>query len=159
MRLLSVVAALASLIFVISTVLLMPSYVTLQVEKNRLSAEDATLSESIKEQNAKGFAQTLFAIKSMVASAAPDQTRIFEALNVSEKVKPEGVKFSDLIYSHSTDASSTIAISGVAASRSDLIVFVDDLKKQKEFASVDLPVSNLAKESDVKFTINLKGNF
>ncbi len=159
MRLFSVVALLLGAMFIISGVLLIPSYITLRLEKDRLAKEDQMLSKQISDQNAKGFVQTLSEIKTMSSLAVVENTKVYEALLLVSASRPYGITFSSVGYVHGVGAPSLLTISGSAANRSNLIAFTEKLKKEKIFDSVDLPVGNLAKETDAKFTINMTGKF
>jgi hypothetical protein len=50
------------------------------------------------------------------------------------------------------------SISGIAKNRNGLVQFIDDLKSKGGFPSVESPVSDLVKESDIVFNISLKVN-
>ena len=50
-----------------------------------------------------------------------------------------------------------IAVSGIASNRDVLISFKTSLESEKSFNGVDLPVSNLAKNKDIPFTITVRG--
>ncbi len=49
----------------------------------------------------------------------------------------------------------TIVVSGVASSRLVLASFVERLKATPEFSQAELPLSNLAKDKDIPFTITV----
>lgn len=48
-----------------------------------------------------------------------------------------------------------LAVAGVAKTRESLVSFVDLLKEADTFKEVNLPISNLAKDKDIDFTIEL----
>ena len=58
-------------------------------------------------------------------------------------------------YSVSGPATTTIAIAGISDTRESLVSFVKRLENSGKFIKVDLPVSNLAKEKDINFSVNL----
>lgn len=47
-------------------------------------------------------------------------------------------------------------VSGLAKNREGLVTFIEDLKIKGGFASVESPVSDLAKNNDIFFTLNIK---
>jgi len=49
----------------------------------------------------------------------------------------------------------TVVIKGVAATRNDLLAFVEGLKSEDSFGDVLLPVSNLLTERDVDFSVTI----
>ena len=66
-----------------------------------------------------------------------------------------GISINGLSYKSSEATKATIIVSGVSKSRESLIAYVNALKKSDIFSVVDLPISNLAKDKDVDFSINL----
>lgn len=46
-------------------------------------------------------------------------------------------------------------VSGISKNREGLVSFIDDLKNKALFTSVDSPVSDFAKDSDITFTLNI----
>lgn len=159
LRLLSVIVLLASATLVISIVLLIPSYITLRVERDRLNVENEIQSKDIKKQNAKDLVHTLDEIKSMSSLVSVESTEIFEALKLVLNAKSPGIAITSANYTRGAPAPSTLSLSGTASFRSDLIEFSRRLDREKLFTSIDLPISNLAKETDVKFTLTVAGNF
>lgn len=47
----------------------------------------------------------------------------------------------------------TLSLKGISSTRESLVSFVDSLKKDNIFSSIDLPVSNLAKNKNIDFSI------
>jgi hypothetical protein len=67
--------------------------------------------------------------------------------------KPKGVKISSLNYSTSTDRRGTVSLAGIAATRSELLNFIEMLKKNDVFINIESPVANLIRQREVDFTI------
>jgi hypothetical protein len=51
-----------------------------------------------------------------------------------------------------------ILVNGIAKNRDGLVTFVEDLKAKGGFVSVESPISDLAKDANITFTVNLKIN-
>lgn len=51
--------------------------------------------------------------------------------------------------------SATINITGKSSDRAALLAFKETLSQKQEFGTVDLPISNLVKDTDIGFSINL----
>ena len=49
-------------------------------------------------------------------------------------------------------------VNGVSKNREGLVVFIEDLKSKAGFTSVESPISDFAKNSDIPFTLNIKIN-
>ncbi|MFZ2522055.1 MAG: PilN domain-containing protein [Minisyncoccia bacterium] len=58
-------------------------------------------------------------------------------------------------FSYSGGKTWVITIKGIALTRESLVSFVDSLKSDSQFKSVDLPVSNLAKNKNIDFSVIL----
>jgi len=74
-------------------------------------------------------------------------------------VRPSNVDITSVSLSSAPLGKSIISISGVAATRGDLVNFESSLGKTEPFTKVDLPISTLAKSSALTFTISVSGNF
>lgn len=159
LRLATVIALLASAALIFSIVLLIPSHVTLRAETNRLNIENEIQAKEIKMQNAKGLVQTLDEIKSMSSLVSIEETEIFLALKLVLDAKSPDISITSINYARGAKSKSKLSLSGTASSRSDLIEFSRKLGGEKLFSSIDLPISNLAKETDVKFGLTVIGNF
>lgn len=54
-----------------------------------------------------------------------------------------------------TVSSPSVGIQGKSSDRTALLAFKDTLAREKEFGSVDLPISSLIKDTDLSFSINI----
>ncbi len=70
--------------------------------------------------------------------------------------KNANIQITKLSFNFIKDNQAQLSVSGVAKNREGLVSFIDNLKAQANFATVDSPVSDFAKESDISFTINIK---
>lgn len=70
--------------------------------------------------------------------------------------RPEGARLKSVFFTVGTsEAGATIQLSGQSRTRRDLLEFLDRLRANQAFASVESPVSNLIKETEVPFNIAL----
>ncbi|MEK7115525.1 MAG: hypothetical protein AAB862_01085 [Patescibacteria group bacterium] len=67
---------------------------------------------------------------------------------------PPAIKISSITYEKRGETAK-MDIAGVAGKREALITFVDRLKKEKLFSEVYSPVSNLVKDTDISFNIQI----
>lgn len=72
---------------------------------------------------------------------------------------PDGVKLNSILFSKKQgdkDKKGTaILISGIARNRESLVSFGNILRETNKFSSVEVPVSSLAKEKDLPFSMNI----
>lgn len=159
LRLLSAVLFLIGGVILVSSGLLLPSRIMLQVERSALIEEKIAQGKAIKAEDSKNLQQTLEEIKMMVKTATPEKTRIFTAIQTVLAKKPLGTSITSISYIRGVGAPSSLAIGGVAEERAQLLSLSKSLESEELFSDVSLPVSNLAKESNLIFTLGLAGKF
>jgi hypothetical protein len=71
-------------------------------------------------------------------------------------LKMEGITIDQFSYTSTDSTHAEISLSGRSSTRESLASFVKSLKASKRFSSVDLPVSNLAKDKNIDFSISIK---
>lgn len=71
------------------------------------------------------------------------------------KRKPTGVRIDGIYYTVNSKNTAGLAISGIGDKRDTLVSFSESLKDISYFKKVDLPISNLAKDKNIVFTINV----
>ncbi len=82
----------------------------------------------------------------------PPATPAFETVL---SARTPAIHITELSYTDQDATSGLLSVHGVAASREALVSFEKALQDSGSFSSVDLPVSNLAKDTNIDFTINV----
>jgi len=145
----------AGILFLVSFA---PSYF-LSVVKERVVNEE--FEKMTKLSRAKDDEELRTAIKrsrEMIALLKPEDN---ESL-VKDKIlkiisrKSSGIRIDGISMNYSKKGQYQILVTGVSKSRDTLKSFVDNLKSEKEFSEVDLPISNFAKIADIDFSIAIK---
>ncbi len=133
--------------------LLVPAYTLSYVMTKRFQANN---SPTLNEQNAKADYQkqadeqkVLLRVLS-VPDKGPNPTDLF---SVVVKDRPYGVSILSLDYSSSTNP--MLSVDGTASDRKSLQSFVDVLESEPSAASVDIPISDFAKDSNIDFSIKI----
>ena len=148
--------AVAALILV-SLVLLVPSYIlavtkfnsissqiTLQESKQDLTGQGKVIDVQVREVNKK---INLFLLgRGVYRLSPPDIIAKIIAMRGST-IKIQGFDYD------AAGGQERLAISGVAADRDSLAQFVDVLKKDPTFTSIELPVSSYVKSTNISFSI------
>jgi hypothetical protein len=70
--------------------------------------------------------------------------------------KNSNIKITKLSYNLVRQGQGQFFVSGISKNRDGLVSFIDDLKSKAGFYSVESPVSDFAKDSDIPFTLNIK---
>ena len=75
------------------------------------------------------------------------------------EAKPSGVSITRLSFARHLDGSADIAIGGLARTREALLFFERRLRDDTLFSDIVLPVSNLANDKDIEFSMTAQGAF
>ena len=69
--------------------------------------------------------------------------------------RTSAIHLTSFLYKSSDPTSATLQVGGISATREALVAFVKSLQSSGSFKTVDLPVSDLAKDKDIQFTLDL----
>jgi|TARA_Y100000310_G_scaffold342803_1_gene447519 hypothetical protein len=139
------------------TIFLMPTYLLSEVREKQAVEEQVFIRELVSSvevvdaQTVLREAREKVSILSDLESQAPLQTVLPKIL----EYKPRSISITSIFYDFRVSAGATIAVRGEAENRDDLIAFSKRLERDVVFANVELPVSNLAKENDITFSLTL----
>lgn len=140
----------------ISIVLLIPSYILSRTKAGEVMNEldhvkrvlDTELQPSEVTRELMEAAQNAQDLKPFTQTNSVYQlVKIFES-------KPANIRISNIIFDNEREPEpATITLTGIAADRESLRVFGRLMEARAEFATVDLPVSNFAKEKNIEFNM------
>ena len=136
-------------------VLMIPVYVLLNIQISALSSSAATASQKIATlkdvSNELDLAnqQARALINGLRYNQMSDYTEIFRKLESNE------IQLSQIYIDRSKDGVSPVRVSGTATSRQALATFRDKLLAESRVENVDLPISNLAKDKDIQFSLTV----
>ncbi len=159
LRRLTVALGMTSVALLISFLLLLPSYFLSQVRANIIKA-DLEHSKRILDTELQPEAVTN-ELSAAIRDAAdlkpfvpPDS--VSELIGIFER-KPATISITSFSFQNQIEQP-VIVLQGKAADRESLTAFGKSLEERVEFASVELPVSNFVKESNITFsmTVTLK---
>lgn len=149
---------LLSILGVVCILILLPTYVLIssQVAVYRDSASKATEKIAVYENVASDLVEA-----SQLARVALDTSRkqlLSEYVYLFESLGGNGVSLSEITISRGVGAInfSPVSLVGTASDRQTLADFRDRLLSQEEITSVDFPISNLAKDRDIGFSITVE---
>lgn len=69
--------------------------------------------------------------------------------------KTSSIRIADISYTVNDSKSGVININGMGDKRDSIVAFTDNLRKIDSFSKVDLPISNLAKDKNIDFSISI----
>jgi hypothetical protein len=153
LRFFIVILSLLNILVMIAGVLLIPSFVMSRSVHATLTGILASAPHESQEKTVSSVSAEVKAISnklSYVSKNFNNSVRITRTLEVLDGVKTSGVTISSL---HINTKDKTITVSGDADTRSNLIQFVDGLKAESYFSNINLPVSNLVEQTNLKFNL------
>jgi len=159
MRRMAAILGLIVCALLISLVLLTPSYFSFHIRSGQARTELEQTKQALDtDLQSDAFTADLNEAIRHVADLRPlvephsayNLVRIFES-------KPSSIKIFEISFRGATDErSAEISVRGKATDRESLKAFGRSLEGRVEFESVDLPVSNFVKESDIDFLMSVK---
>lgn len=148
--------------FCIGILTLIPSFVFTTARHSTLEDQHRLMQAKVggvnTEEGGEGAPVALLRERLEVLAASKDKQRLTEALLSVLTYRGDAIALTSISYSKAS-GETQLSIKGTALSRDALLSFEQALEEDDRFDSVDLPVSNLARERDILFDITLKGSF
>jgi hypothetical protein len=155
-RVLIVVSIIVCVLSVIGLLLVAPSYMKIHSTHIKITSERDSYAEKIKlrqDDNSidgvRGVMNTISALKTY----NPQYSVRAIVLDLVSK-KQKGISISHIVFDKSKDAP-TLEVAGKAHTRTSLVSFSEELKKDTNFSGVVVPLSSFAREKDIDFSLKL----
>lgn len=146
----------------IASALLAPSYIISDYRQNAMRTRSEIIKKSIASRERSASNSILNETKAKLKSLEKDAERasLVETFETIANRKIEGIKIKGLFYERKAgEGGGEITITGRSSKREPLLRFRKDLENEEIFSSAILPISNLAPDSDIEFSIKVTGNF
>jgi hypothetical protein len=156
-RLASVISLFLLTLTALGICLFLPTFIFIKSEHSKLISEESALAESISKKNTDDFSKTLSSLKNDIDLISTPDLNVSPIFKAVESHTLSGIVLQKMSYTTTQPQTFSLSISGVAATRKVLSAFAKELQQEEIFTSVELPISNLAKENLVPFTISIKG--
>jgi hypothetical protein len=154
-RVFSVWVALMGLACIIIGLMLIPSLILVQSQLNLYDNEYQNASAQNSVYTSLEESVNLANTVSMQLMSSNSEAVFSKLLFEVEKIARRTVVLDSIAFTSEEAPVESIQLSGEAPSRSLLVQFRDDLEESPLFKSVELPLSNLAKDKDVPFNITI----
>ncbi len=138
----------------IAALFLASFFFALNLQKKSIHDSFFAMQEYLSAQNESELTFLVSRINAQVAELNSNQKRVKKASEIIERIIE--IKGNDISIESFAFNLSRLDIKGNSASRSGLINFVENLKKQDAFSAVESPLSNFLKEKNIDFSINIK---
>jgi hypothetical protein len=125
---------------------LFPTYITLSGELSVITATPPETSTSTTSAEISTMRTTLVELERV--GKTTKATDLFDRVFA---VRPDSITISGLVYDHER---LVVSIEGVAETRDALVTYARTLEELPEFAEVPLSISDLAKNTRIRFRLN-----
>ncbi len=151
------------LFFLLSTIfgviLLLPSYFVSSLKEETITRQSELLDKAIESRGQNTSVASFTATKNKIQQLTEVQKQVPQTELIHTVVKNLSPQVTVDAFYYTNGSASQLRITGRSDSRVGLIEFADRLRAESLFNSVDLPVSSLARDSNIVFSITLVGNF
>lgn len=124
------------------------------IVSNQKKAQDESaflVKEHLSLQNEVEISSLVSEINSKISLLSNNQKNARRVSEILEKII--GIKTKETKITLFSFDGSKVSINGISETRTDLINFIEDLKKEPVFLKVNSPLSNFLKEGNVEFNI------
>lgn len=159
LRVVSVSLILFFFTVLVGAVFLLPSYFLSHSSEKTIREHAETVKRLIELRGKDISAVLLSETKEelQLLSAGHDRVSLESILRAIIENKPRGIKLYGLFVERDSGGKSDIVVIGIASGREELLSFKKRLDREVLFESVMLPISNLASDQDIEFSINITG--
>ena len=158
-RLVVIFGTLSAGAFSLGVALLVPPFIITQMKAEGLKGQLEVGKKEIDIENKKTEREALNRIKKEIEALGnfENKASIYDILDTIVGLRQTGIKLNVLSYENRSANERVISARGIAATRRDLIGFRDRLAREKYWKEVELPISDLAQNQNIEFSILLKG--
>jgi Fimbrial assembly protein (PilN) len=159
LRLLFVVISFLVILIAYGVFTLIPAYIYIHGEEESILKSYEGLKKSITDKSDGDLEKSLQNIKENIEALKGEDANILLTVKLIVDSRPSNVRLTKLSYSYNPEDISIFEVVGVADDRASLIKFSKNLQANPIFTKVELPISNLAKDSSIDFNITITGKF
>ncbi|OHA32617.1 MAG: hypothetical protein A3A22_00390 [Candidatus Taylorbacteria bacterium RIFCSPLOWO2_01_FULL_45_34b] len=146
----------------LASFLIIPLYMLTHGMRKALTQEAAILENSPNLKEAEVIKKTLRESKDKIAvlSSESEQREVGGLVAASlQKRKGLAITITTFNYSREGNALGIITLEGQSSNRDDLLAFKKRFEQDPLWTSVELPVSNFARDKEISFSLKLSGSF
>ncbi len=155
-RAISVWFLIFSAVVAIVSFLFLPVYILVSSQVEAFSKSISEASEKVREYDFSSQALTKATKDAQLIYEMEASQKITDLLSILSNFQNENLLVREYDFKRNGKNIEVVRLSGLAKTRQALVDFSEKLKKLDFVEVVDLPVSNLAKDRDLEFSLNLK---
>jgi len=154
-RVATVWAGLASAASVVIAIVMLPVYVLVDVQIAAYIKSADIASQKIASFESVSNELALSTQQAQLVLAGDREARLSEIVFMFDELERDGISLSRATVDRDSTGVAPVQLSGNASDRQSLADFRDRLLAEDRIAAVDFPISNLAKDIDISFTITV----
>jgi hypothetical protein len=139
----------------VATVLLFPVYIFTNVQINVNSEAAATAEASVESYESVAFDLEKATLQSRYIIEDSRRNKAHQYLDLIVTNEGTGIEINQISFSQGAQGLQPLIINGQAENRESLAALRDRLLAEEVVAQADLPISNLARDRDIDFTISV----
>ncbi len=161
MRLAIVALCFSFVTLVIASILLIPSNLLSSQKEDAAQRHLETLTKSVANGKSVEFDSVLSETKTLLGLLGHTAPKVFlhEALVTIVSQKSDSISLTNFSFTQTSKGKWQAIISGIAADRAALSSFVKAIEQSKLFETVEVPLSDFAKDATIPFSITARGAF
>ena len=141
--------------FLVVVALLLPTYVLTRSQINVLSEVSSTVAEKVTTYDASAVELQRASEQAAILVSAGTTTPFSTYLTLIEKSAGNEIQIRSIDFSRTGVGNGTVVLSGESKTRQALAYFRDVMESDGSSIKVDLPISNLIKERDIMFSMQM----
>lgn len=156
-RVLIVFCFMISVALLIGVVSLLPTFIkTVNAEKDAKNFEITTAKEPANQDLKTVQLKVVNSLTLLESLKKDDNTPRLSDLIQGVLSMREGLRFNSFSAAKNGTTTFTMSLQGVASTRNDLLAFKNNFESMAPENKIDLPVSSLAKSTNIQFSLQLK---
>ncbi len=151
------------LLFIISLqisflIFIFPTWLISLYNEKEVLAESENVKKQLSDLNISPATLTIKSLntKLNIINTTLEYPKILPLFNTIISKKTNSIQIDEFLYTLVQNNTAEIIIGGTSLTRESLVSFVKSLEDTKSFKQVNLPISNLAKDRNINFSISMK---
>lgn len=141
----------------VSAIFVIPAYFISYGRYSEVTNIKKTLEKEISLNESESTAQSIKDISDSIQALGMFDGKGSVLFLIKRVVseKPNGIRINHISYLPGEAGTTAIDLAGVADTRQNLVNFSERLKKDKAFTSINVPLSNFAKDKNIDFSMKI----
>ncbi len=152
-RVIVVALTLVSTSIFIGAILLLPSFFLTQSQTESIKRQASVLEESISSRTQDNIEKEISATQEKLSILSPKDNQLSGIIRDIIDTKSKNISLSSFFFESNGLNTALLTIRGVALTRDNLVSFSRDLQHNSMLSNVSLPVSDLAANRNITFSM------